>query len=307
MSFRSIIERYAGLVFCLALLLGILWPVPIDNAQAFLLKLLMGILLFISFLNIDFSIIKQRIVRPSQLIANIVFYFILLPALLYVVLHFLGLPEFAIGVLLLTAMPAGLGSAAFSSMANGRVETSVLLSVCTHLLVPVTVPLLFWLFAGISVEVNVLNMVTQLALLIFLPLFLALVCNRYAPESITNTKPYRKMISILALAGVAYFAIVPYASLIQSSVTSIFLPLLGMYAVYVALCLITFVCSMRRPPEERVALLVSRIYMNNALAIVLAQSFFGPTITLMMVLAEIPWFTTFGAYLWFQRRFLKHS
>jgi predicted Na+-dependent transporter len=80
-----------------------------------------------------------------------------------------------------------------------------------------------------------------------------------------------------------------------------------MCAVYIFLCLITFVFSSHRPPEERIALMISRTYMNNALAIVLAQAFFGPAVTLMMVLAEIPWFTTFGLYLWFQKRFLRNS
>jgi bile acid:Na+ symporter, BASS family len=303
---KSQIEKHPALVFTSALLVGVFLPIQ-TPWQSSLLKFLMGVLLFLSYLNVDFSYIKKKVRSPLQLILDIGLNFLLVPVVLFFVLRALGLPEFALATLLLAAMPAGLGSPVFTTMAGGRIETSVLLSVCTHLLTPLTVPLLFWLAAGIDVQINVLAMAKQLGLLVFLPLALAILARNVVPAVTAATKPYRKLTSILALAAVAYLAITPYANTIRNETIAVLLPVIGLYALYAVLCLSAFALSMRRVSDERIGLMVSRIYMNNALAIVLAQSFFGERITLLMILAEIPWFTTFGAYLWFQKHALKQS
>ncbi len=303
---KSQIEKHPAIVFTAAWLTGVILPTQ-TNWQAMILKILMGVLLFISYLNVDFSFIQKKILSPLQLITDIVLHFLCVPALLFIALQATGQSEFALAALLLAAMPAGLGSPVFTSMAGGRIETSVLLSVCTHVLVPISVPLLFWLVAGMTVEIDVLAMAKQLSLLVFLPLVLAVLARTYLPNATTASKPYRKITSIFALAGVAYLAMSPYAATIRHESLGIVLPILGLYALYCVLCLSAFALSFRHATDERIGLMVSRIYMNNALAIVLAQSFFGERITLLMILAELPWFTTFGAYLWFQNRYVRSS
>lgn len=300
---KAWIEQHPAVAFTAALVIGITLPAE-TVWQPTLLKVLMGLLLFLSYLAVDFTVIKKHITAPLQLGIDIALHFLVVPAILFFVLRAAGLPEFALATLLLAAMPAGLGSPVFTGMAGGRIETSVLLSVCTHLLVPVTVPLLFWLLAGISVDIDAFAMAKQLSLLVFLPLLLAALARTHLPSITTATKPYRKLTSIFALAGVAYLAITPYAATIRHESLTIALPVIGLYFFYVVLCLSAFGLTIRRRSDERIGLIVSRIYMNNALAIVLAQSFFDERMTLLMILAEIPWFTTFGAYLWFQKKIL---
>lgn len=304
MLLRSLVERHVGIVFCAALLLGIVLPAPEAGLSRFLLPL-MGLLLFVSFLNVDLSHVADEVRNPLRPAAQIALNFLLVPSLLFLALRLAGAPSFALAALLLAAMPAGLGSAVFTSLAGGRVATSVVLSVVTHALTPLTVPFLFWVFADVEIRVDVLGLARQLALLIGIPMLLAAVARNVAAPLVQATRPHHKLVSILALACVAYIVIVPYAGTIRADASSVVAPLIGTYVFYAVLCLSAFLFARGRSPDEQAALVISRTYMNNALAIVLASSFFDDRVTLVTILAEIPWFTTFGAYLWFQNRWIK--
>ncbi len=305
MHLLRMIERRPGLIFCLALVLGIVAPLPWSIGS--LLQWLMGFLLFLSFLGVNLVHVRSELKQPVRLAVQILLQFILLPLALFAVLRSAGLPTYATAAMLLAAMPAGLGSPVFTAIARGRMETSVVYSVITHLLVPVTVPLLFWIATNVAVQVDSIAIAKQLALLVGIPMVLAAVMRTYAAGAVECTRSLRKPASILALAAVAYIAITPHAGTIRSDVLSVIPLLVGLYVFYVVLCLAAFACTVGRMPEERAAIIVSRIYMNNALAIVLATKFFSKDVAFAMILAEIPWFTTFSAYLWFQKRFMKLS
>lgn len=300
---KSIIEKNAGAVFCIALLLGILFPMQIENVGDILMPLLI-LLLWISFLNVDVSHIREELSTPLQLGIQIAVNFLLVPIVLFFILRQLQLPDFAIAAMLLAAMPAGLGGPVLTGIAGGKVATSVVLSVVTHVLVPVSVPLLFWAFADMGVQVDVGSLAKQMAILIGTPILLAYVSRSFFSSAVSTTRPYHKLSSILALAAVAYLVIIPYADTIRSEFFSIIPILIGTYILYGILCLTSYVLSRQKKPEEQAAMVISRMYMNNALAIVLAFEFFSPEVALIVILAEIPWFTTFGAYLWFQKKFI---
>ncbi len=298
------IEKHVGIVFCVALLLGLMAPVPWKDITSLLMPLMI-FLLFLSFLGVDASHLRTDLRRPGHLITQIILQFVLLPVGLFLVVRAAGFPNFATAVFLLACMPAGLGSPVFTAIANGRVATSVVLSVVTHAIVPVTVPLLFWMFSGTHVAVNVAGMAQKLAILVGTAAVLAYLCRHFASGTVARTKPYRKLMSILALAGVAYVVIVPYADTIRHDVVSVLPVLAGTYLFFGVLCVCSFLLSKKSAPQEQIAIIISRMYMNNALGIVLAVQFFNKDVALISILSEIPWFTTFGAYLWFQRRFIS--
>jgi predicted Na+-dependent transporter len=301
--FVSFIQNHVGVVFCSALIAGLLFPVPWKEISSLLMPLMI-FLLFLSFLQVDASHVVSECKRPWYLARHISLQYIFLPVLLFFGLRFGGFPTFATAVFLLSCMPAGLGSPVFTGIANGRIATSVVLSVLTHIIVPLSVPVLFWAFADTHVAVDTIAMGQKLAMIIGIPIVLAWVSRCYFSHIVVATKGYHKLFSIFALAAVAYVVIVPYSSTILHDVFTVFPLLLAAYAFFAVLCVSSFLLSFGSIPEERIAIVVSRIYMNNALGIVLAAQFFGPDVTIIIILSEIPWFTSFGLYLWFQRRFI---
>ena len=306
MKLLSFIEKHVGLVFCGALVLGIVAPVSWTGVSS-LLTPLMGFLLFLSFLGVNLAQIKSELKQPARLALQVFLYFVVLPVVLYYTVRLLGLPAFALATLLLTAAPAGLGSPVFTSIAGGRTATSVVLSVITHVLVPFTIPLIFWAFTDVTVQVDTLAMAKQLGLLIGVPMLLSFGSQKYLPAVVAAINPWRRLLSIAVLAGIAYIAIVPYSGVIRSDVLSIVPTLAGTYLIFVVLSLTAFVFTRGKPTDERIAVILSRTYMNITLTIVLAVKFLDPAVALVLVLANVPWFTTFGAYLWFQKRFITRS
>jgi BASS family bile acid:Na+ symporter len=303
MIIKQFIEKNSGWMFSMALILGILFPMNIKNVSGILMPLMI-VLLYISFLGINLSHVSSEIKKPGQLIMQIVWNFIVIPIALFLVLNQLGFRHFAVAAMLLAAMPAGLGSPVLTNIAGGRVETSVVLSVITHVLAPISVPILFLLFAGVGVHVDSLGLAKQMLMLIGIPIGLAYVTRKYFNNTIRATKHFYKSTSILLLALVAYLVIIPHAENIRNDFQSIIPMLMGTYILYSVLCISSYALSHKRKPTEQSAIVISRVYMNNALAIILAYQFFSPEVALITVLAEIPWFTTFGLYLWFQKKYI---
>ncbi len=301
---KKFIEKNSGAIFIAALLLGIFLPTNLQDISKLLIPLVV-LMLYISFLNVDLSHVKSELKNPHQLLIQIVWNFILVPIILFLIINQLGFPQFAIAAMLLAAMPAGLGSPVLTNIADGKIGTSVVLTVATHILVPLSVPLLFWLFTGLGIQIEIFSLAKQIFLLIGIPLVLAWISRKFLKKTVENTKKYHKITAILVLATVAYLAIVPYSETIRNDFFSIIPILIGLYFLYIVFCITSFIMSRKRKLDEQAAIIISRIYMNNTLAIVLAFQFFGPKVALITVLAEIPWFTTFGAYLWFQKKFIK--
>ncbi len=302
--FLSFIQSHVGVVFCSALIVGLLFPIPWKDITSLLMPLMI-FLLYLSFLHVDTSHVVAEFQRPWYLVRHIFLQYVLLPILFFFGLRLAGFPTLATAVFLLACMPAGLGSPVFTGIANGRIATSVVLSVLTHILVPLSVPFLFWAFADTHVAIDIMGMAQKLAILIGIPVVLAWVSRYFFSHIVVATKSYHKLFSIIALAAVAYVVIVPYSSTILHDIFTVIPLLLGTYVFFVVLCVSSFFLSFGTIPQERIAIIVSRIYMNNALGIVLAAQFLPPDVTLITILSEIPWFTTFGLYLWFQRRFIK--
>jgi predicted Na+-dependent transporter len=300
---KTFIEKHAGIIFGAALLLGVLLPLNIQNISSILMPLLI-VLLYLSFLSVDLSHVKSELKRPLQLSIQVVWNFLIIPGAIFLILRQLGFTHFATAAMLLAAMPAGLASPVLTSIAGGRVATSVVLTIVTHILVPLSVPLLFWLFADVDVNVDVASLSKKMTLLIGIPIILAFISRMFLKKVVQSTKNYHKITSILAIAIIAYLVITPHAETIRSDFLSVVPMLIGSYSLFALLCVTSFALSRKRKPDEQAALVITRVYMNNALAIVLAFQFFSPEVTLITILAEIPWFTTFGAYLWFQKRFI---
>jgi len=300
---KTFIEKNSGLIFGSTLLLGILLPLDIKNIGN-IIKILLILMLYISFLNVDFSHIKKELKHPGELLIQIVWNFLLVPVILFFIIQQLGFPQFAIAAMLLAAMPGGLAGPVLTNIAGGRVATSIVITVVTHIIAPLSLPLLFWIFTDLGVDIDVISLTTQLSILVGVPIGMALISRTYLKKMIKSSIKYHKIISILALTIVAYLVIIPNSETIRNNFLSIIPILIGVYILYSVLCLTSFALSKNREPKEQAAIIITRVYMNNALAIVLAYQFFSPEIALITVLAEIPWFTTFGIYLWFQKKFI---
>lgn len=108
------IEKYFWFILVAGIALGLWNPFPIEMGP-FLPKILLSLMLFFVFLKIDALEILENIRNIKLMIYIAVIYMIIIPLLFFFPISLFD-AELATGILLLTAMPAGVSSPALADI-----------------------------------------------------------------------------------------------------------------------------------------------------------------------------------------------
>lgn len=294
------IEQYFWLAMLIGLALGFIYP----DYSAFLLTYLewsLIAMLILVFLKIDFlQTIKSF--KNMGLILYITFMLlIVVPVLVYWGVYFIA-PSFALGMLLLAAMPAGTASPALSDLMKGNVELSLSLTVVTSLLAPLTVPLLFNFLAGQSVLIEPLTMFRKLGFIILTPILVSWFLKRFLPAFSKKLLPFSSAINVFLLFLFVYATIGSQRDTFLEDPVKVFWQLLVLYGVYIFFHVSGFLMSFKMPYKDRISVVVANAYQNNGMAIVLAVAFFEPSVVVLVLLSEFPWNTMPALLGWLIKR-----
>ncbi len=287
--------------FCvIAALVGLFLPAvgaPIGRV----LKFMLGSILFFTGLRLDFSAAFHELIRPRMVAYLSVMRLIVLPPIVYFFAR-LVLPEpFAVGVLIVAAMPAGTAGSALADIVHGNPALALVGTLVTSMLCPLVTPWVIALCSGYAIEGGaafLLHQAVFLALILFVPLGAALAVRRAFPAQV---KRRRGLWAVLAM--ISLFLLICGA---LSTVSADFKELLW-NEPWLALGLCLFMCCFSaglhvvgylmapwRPVRDRAALSVNTAYVNNGLGIVFAAQFFsvdprlGAAAVLPAILLEIP-------------------
>lgn len=305
MKFFRFIESHFGLLMAASIGLALLFPY-FSQAMRPLLEPALMFILFLVFLKVDVLEVLHGLKQFKLMVYVIGAFLFFIPIFIYSITQFFS-PEFALGLLLLTSMPAGMAAPALTDFLKGNTALTMIITLITSLFAPFTVPLIFSLFHFNGVSVDALEMFKTLFFLILIPMIASHVAKHYFRTSIDRLKPTFSAMNVLILCLILYSVIGEHQSFIFSDPSLIVKELIVLYGFFIFLHVLGYFLASGRSPQDKIAFLVSRAYMNNSLAIVLAAKFFSPSIVLMMVLSEIPWSTLPGFYkktiLYFQGRF----
>lgn len=300
MKIYQFIEKYFWIFLLVGIIAGLWLPYKPETPKI-LPKILLGLMLFFVFLKID---VPEIIVHISdfKLMAYIAsVYMIVLPVLFFLLLRIFD-REVALGILLLTAMPTGVSTPALSDIAKGNVPLTMSIALVTQIIAPFTVPLLFWILGAKGLEINKLLLLRDIAIMVFTPMILAMVVKRYFPGSVRKTQHLFTSANVLLLFFFVFVAISSQRDTILSNPVALIWKCLLLYVVFILLHVAGYLICPRSEKENKIALSISAAYMNNGLAIVLASTYFGPDILVLMVLSEIPWNTLLAPF----KRVVRH-
>lgn len=294
MKIIELIERYFWLFLIAGLVLGIAWPVYNDFLMA-LLKPLLMMMLFLVFLKTDMTgIIRQ--IKDYKLMTYLVFmYMLVIPSVFFLVINLFN-RELAIGILLLTAMPAAVASSTLTDIIRGNTALSLSITVITSMIAPFTVPLLFGFINYDDLSIDTLLMFKDLAMLIFLPLTISRILKRFFQDTIDKVKITFTSFNVFLLFIMIYAAMGSQRDIILDQPLVIIWQTLFLYLIFVLLHIIGYVMGYRQDKESRKAIAVGAAYMNNGMAIVLAAIHFEPSILVLMILSEFPWSTLLAPF-----------
>lgn len=288
------IEKNFWLFLIAGIGLGLWDPFPFQ-APSFIPKMLLGMMLFIVFLKIDALEILENIRNYKLMIYIAAVYMIVIPVLFYFLINIFD-SELAIGILLLTAMPAGVSTPALTDIVKGNASLSMSLAIVSQMIAPFTVPFLFWLINFNGQSINKLHMLNDMAIIVFVPMIISQIIKKYFPVTIKKTQHLFTSSNVLLLFAFVFVAISSQRNVILENPAGLIWKMAILYLVFIVLHVVGYMICFKENKENRIAVAVGAAYMNNGLAIVLAASYFTPEILVLMVLSEIPWNTLLAPF-----------
>jgi predicted Na+-dependent transporter len=300
MKINEFIEQYFWAFLLAGICIGFWLPVSFEIPHC-IPKILLCAMLFLVFLKIDALEILEKMRNYKLMIFIGSFYMLIIPVLFFFMFRIFD-NDLALSILLLTAMPAGVSSPALTDIVKGNISLAMSITIFTQLIAPFTVPLLFWLIDVKGLEINKLLILKDIAVLVFLPLILSQVIKRYFQGAINKSQQFFTSANIIILFVFVYLVISSQEDIILDNPVSLIWKTAVLYLVFILLHFIGYLICYKENKEDKIAFSVTAAYMNNGMAIVLASTYFGPNILVLMVLSEIPWNTLLAPF----KRIVRH-
>lgn len=284
--FSRLIEKYYWLFFAAGMALGWFGSSVVSFLSPYILQMLL-VVLFLTMLKID---VKEVFAGLKD--AKIVSYFSALKLILIPVFFFylssLFLPvQYALAVLALASMPAGMSIAAYAGIMKGNASLALALTMITSMVAPFTIPAIFYFLTGSAIRINLLGMFLSLAGIIFAPLSVSILARKFALAHIEKKEKYFGSVSILIITAIMAASIAKVAGT-PIDLNSVWLVMAFLFLFAAALHAIGYFSSPKADRSNKITLSLATAYMNSTLAIVIASSFFGPETLLAVVLYQFP-------------------
>lgn len=280
---RKFIEHHFGLVLLLSCAAGLIVPgIPdLPNESA---VVTLALLMFVSCYRLrdgGYDAIRWHDIG--------LFYsarYMVLPLALWALAHVIA-PDYAMGVLLLSVVPAAVSSPAFAHMYGGLVPPAFVIVIASQLLAPFLIPLQFALVGDVTVAPEPMHLFITMVWCIFVPL-LAYALVRTHKSSADYMYARSRFFSIILVAFVIALAIAKQREVILSGegLIAAFILSVSCFAMYI---LAGWWMLNKRSREERLTYAVCSGFNNAALGVSLALLHFGPKIVLFVAVSEMAW------------------
>lgn len=294
MKIQLLIERYFWLFLLLGVFLGFVFPDQASMLERYVVVFMMT-LLYIVFLKIDMASIIGHIKKPILLMYLLICNLIVIPVLSYACTIPLD-PDIRIGVILLASLPSGMSAPALAEIVKGKTSLTLVLTMLSSMIAPVTITGLFYILFRNLIPLDYSKLFFSLVAFILVPLLASQLSRHYFGSVIERFKKHFGALSVLIMMLIFMVVIGRKANYIRSNFGDIIGIVIILYAVFFAFLLIGYFQAFWLNREERVAVSVSKMAMNNVLGVVIAISYLNPQIALILVLSVIPWSTVPALY-----------
>ena len=207
------ISKYMGLLVLAAALLALAFPNVLGQISPKVINYLLGVVMFGMGLTLNLQDFKVVFSRPKDVVTGCVAQFTIMPLLAWVLSKLFHLDEaLALGVVLVGCCPGGTASNVITYLAKGDLALSVGMTGVSTLMAPILTPLLTWLLAGKSVNVDVASMFLSILWIVILPIILGLVVKGLWPKFTERATDYLPAFSSVAIAFIVAIVIAANAS-----------------------------------------------------------------------------------------------
>jgi BASS family bile acid:Na+ symporter len=283
-------ENNFSLVLTLGVPLGLLFPY-FSFLENYLTYILMFVL-FITFLKIDIIDIVQHLKKPVVLIYVLLIDLILLPVAVYFIFKSFNLNyDYMSAIVLFAALPAGVASSALTEIMGGKTSLTTAITILTHFISPVTVPLIFFLLFRKVIKLDYIGVTLTIIKLIIVPLVLSIIFKLSFKNKLQFFIRGNKILTIIPLIFISLIVMsINHAFIIHNPLETVKYIFIS-YPIYFFFMFASFFSVYFLNFDEKVAIMNAKTFMNVSLGIVLSLSFLDPKASLIMTMSQIPWST----------------
>ena len=251
---------------------------------------LLMLLLFLSFLRIEFSNALQEIRKMTSILFVLcLIKLLVLPTGLFFLTRAI-LPEYALPVLLLSGISTGVVAPFISGLLNASTLPVLMMVIVSSLLVPFSLPALVELLVGQTIDISFLSMVKTLAMLVFLPALAAILLRRWVPSFLKKLDRVQFPVSLVVFACINLGVFGRYSSYFRQRPGKVVETLIVAFVLSAVYHIVGFMVTWGRRKEDRLAGAISLAYMNNVLIVVFSSQFFGPLSPTLAAVYILPFF-----------------
>ena len=212
------IADYMGLLVLLSAVLALLWPEWFSHVKPAVINPMLGVVMFGMGLTLNFDDFRVVFSRPKDVLTGCLAQFTVMPLLAWLLAKAFALDEaLTVGVVLVGCCPGGTASNVITYLAKGDLALSVGMTAVSTLLAPVATPLLVWLLAGKTVDVDVWGMLLSILWVVIMPIVVGLVVKRLWPRQTERVTAYLPAFSSLAICAIVLIIIAANAQKLLSS------------------------------------------------------------------------------------------
>lgn len=197
-------------------------------------------------------------------------------------LFFKDQPFMALGILLAGLVPTSGMTISWTGFANGNMAAAVKMTVIGLILGSLATPFYVQYLMGAQIEVNLISVVTQIGMIVFLPMTLGfatqqLLLKIYGQDDFKKRiAPRFPGISILGVLGIVFVAMALKAKVIAGApdmLVTILIPLVIIYALNYLVS--TWIGRRFLPRADAIALVYGTVMRNLSIALAISMNAFG--------------------------------
>ena len=197
------VSRYMAAIVILMALVALFAPSTVSFIKTSYVNTLLGIVMYGMGLPLKPGDFKVVFSRPKDVIIGCIAQFTVMPLLAFGLTKVFNLsPELAVGVILVGTCPGGTSSNVMTYLSKGDVALSVGMPSVSTILAPFLTPLLTKLYAGQTVDVNVVSMFISIIKVVIVPILLGFIINHFFKKFTEAAVEVLPLISTTAIVAI---------------------------------------------------------------------------------------------------------
>lgn len=214
----DLVGKYMALIVLAAAALALFVPEAVSFIKTSYVNTLLGIVMFGMGLTLKANDFKVVFSRPKDVIIGCISQFTIMPLLAFLLAKLFRLPaELAIGVILVGTCPGGTSSNVMTYLAKGDVALSVGMTSVSTILAPFLTPLLTYMLAGQTVDVNMMSMFLSIIKVVILPIVLGGLINKFFSSLTEKLVKILPLVSVTAIVAIAAAVVAANSAKIMTS------------------------------------------------------------------------------------------